>query len=93
MTEIGREQLVGHLWGIVDDLEAAGDELDALAITVEASFDSTLREVYAVVTVGGPHIEVALWVGQVAATGRARSTRCPSSTTTPRHRCTTWGAD
>jgi hypothetical protein len=41
------------------------DELDPLDYWVKANLDGTLKEIYAVLCTGGPHIEVALYAGRV----------------------------
>ena len=41
------------------------EELDPLEYWVEASMDGTIKEIYAVLGTGGPHIEVALYAGRV----------------------------
>jgi hypothetical protein len=46
-----------------DDLTE--DELGPLDYWVKANLDGTIKEIYATLCTGGPHIEVALYAGRV----------------------------
>jgi len=53
---------------VVERIEAMDDpfeELDPLEVYVEAGLDGEIREVYVVLAVGGPDIDVALYDGRV----------------------------
>lgn len=49
----------------IEDEMKSHHELDPLEVKVEASIDGDISEIIAVLTTGGPHIEVALYAGRV----------------------------
>lgn len=49
----------------IEDMDNPADELDPLEFTVEADFDGRVKEIYAVLSTGGPKIELALFAGRV----------------------------
>lgn len=64
--ELISDYVMSTIESIEDSEDSARERLDnPLEWYVEASSDGTLREVYLVLTTGGPHIEVALSAGRV----------------------------
>lgn len=62
------ELIADEVLSTVERLEEMVDpfeELDPLEVKVEASLDGKPREFTAVLSTGGPHIEVALYAGRV----------------------------
>lgn len=49
----------------LEEMSDPFEDLDPLEIKVEADIDGDITEIIAVLTVGGPHIEVALYSGRV----------------------------
>ncbi|WP_226041198.1 hypothetical protein [Natrinema sp. DC36] len=49
----------------IEAMDDPSEELDPFEIKVEASIDGDISEIIAVLTTGGPHIEVALYAGRV----------------------------
>lgn len=49
----------------VEDMDDVREELDPLDVHVDCTLDGTVRGITAVLTTGGPHIEVALYDGRV----------------------------
>ncbi len=67
MTMADNTQIADEVVSKAEDLEEIDgvDDIDPLEVYFEVSSDGTVREVIAVLTTGGPHLEVRLFSGVV----------------------------
>lgn len=63
--ELIQDSVMSTVERIENDIDDPFEQLDPLEVKVEADIDGSVNEIIAVLSTGGPHIEVALYSGRV----------------------------